>query len=253
MRSCGETMRVKAVVRSSLIEYPGHIADVVFVGGCNLRCLYCYNRDLVLNHDSLPDLPDDQILAPSAERRRFVDGIVISGGEPTLQPGLEDFVAMARERHLRIKLDTNGYRPDVLRRCLEARALDYVAMDVKTSWSRYSELAQVEIEVGRLQESIDLILSSGVDHEFRTTVVPGLVGVNEVREIALAIRGAKHYYLQAFQAVPTVGWAESTPVPTPDARLIHQLVVLAADEVQWVGVRGLPEGADLLNHSDKRN
>lgn len=246
-------MRVKAVVRSSLIEFPGHIADVIFVGGCNLRCLYCYNRDLVLNHDSLPDLPDDQVLAPSTERSRFVDGIVVSGGEPTLQPRLEDFIASAREHHLSVKLDTNGYRPDVLRRCLEAASLDYVAMDVKTSWQRYSELTQVEVDVSRLKESIALVLSSGIDHEFRTTVVPGLVGIEEVQAIASAIRGARHYYLQAFQAVPTVGWAESPPVGTPDARLVQQMMAIAAEQVQCVGVRGMLEGADLLSISDGRD
>lgn len=239
-------MRVKGVVRSSLIEYPGHIADVVFVGGCNFRCLYCYNRDLVLNHESVPDLPYDQIPGQNRERGRFVDGIVISGGEPTLQPGLEAFLTLARERHLFIKLDTNGYRPDVLRHCLEARLVDYVAMDIKTSWRRYSELTQVEVDVRRLQESVALILAAGIEHEFRTTVVPELIGLEEVSEVASAIRGARRYFLQAFQVVPTVGWGEAVPVRAPDAGLIQQMMAVAAEQVQEVGARGLLEGADAV-------
>jgi pyruvate formate lyase activating enzyme len=243
-------MRVKAVVRSSLIEYPGHIADVFFAGGCNFRCVYCYNRDLVLNHESLPDLPQDQLFAPTSERGRFVDGVVISGGEPTLQSGLVELLARAREHHLCVKLDTNGYRPDVLRQCLESRLVDYVAMDVKTNWQRYSELTQVDVDVQRLQESVELILSSGIDHEFRTTVVPGLVGIDEVEEIAAAIRGARRYYLQAFQAVPTVGWGDSPPVSIPDGILIQRMMIAAAEMVQEVGARGLLEGSSMVSSGE---
>jgi len=231
-------VHIKALLQASLIEYPGHIADVAYVGGCNLRCPYCHNVDLVLRPAQLPDLEPALLLHKLAARRGFIDGLVITGGEPTLQPDLPHFLASVKRLGLAVKLDTNGYRPDVLRACLEQGLVDYVAMDVKSSFARYSAAAGVPLDTGRVRESIALLLASHIDYEFRTTVVPGLVELDDVRSIVDVISGARRYYLQAFRPAPTVGWGEAPPVGAPAPELLRAMAALAAGRVAEVGLRG---------------
>lgn len=233
-------MHIKAWSCASLIEYPQHIADVLYVGECNFRCPYCYNVDLVLRPHTLPDLDTAELLRQLTARRGFVDGVVVTGGEPTLQPDLPSFLAELRQTGMAIKLDTNGYCPDVLRRCLERGLLDYVAMDVKTSLHQYHRAAGIPVAPQRLQQSISLLLGSGLDHEFRTTVVPGLVGLDDVAAIARLIEGAKRYYLQCFRPLSTVAWGDSPPVGPPAAQLLREMAALAAPYVAEIGIRGLP-------------
>lgn len=225
---------------TSLIDYPEHIADVVYVGACNFRCPYCHNFDLVLHPEQLPDIIPARILRDLELRRGFVDGVVITGGEPTLQPDLLEFLADIRDLGLAIKLDTNGYRPDVLQKCLEQQLVDYVAMDIKSSFAKYERAAGVPLDVGRLQRSIELILNSKVEYEFRTTVVPGLVDISDVQSIVRAIHGAKKYYLQCFRPGPTVGWNDGTTPSPPSSKLLDKMLAVAALKVQEVGIRGLP-------------
>jgi pyruvate formate lyase activating enzyme len=233
-------VHIKAFLPASLIEYPGHIADVLYVGACNFRCPYCYNVELVLRPDLLPDLQPVEVLRKLALRGGFVDGVVISGGEPTLQPDLLGFLLRVRQLGLSVKLDTNGYRPDVLRECLQQQLLDYVAMDVKSSLARYEEVAGVRLDVQRVQQSIDLIRASGIDHEFRTTVVPTLVTLSDVQAIMPLIAGARRYYLQCFRPIDTVGWGREPPVAVPSAELLYRMADAAAGHVQEVGIRSLP-------------
>jgi len=231
-------VRIKARVPASVIEYPGHIADVLYVGGCNFRCPYCYNVDLVLRPDCLQDLPTEQLLEELRQRLGFVDGIVVSGGEPTLQPHLRSFLQELRSLGYRVKLDTNGYRPDVLEACLEEGLVDYVAMDVKTSLSKYPRAAGVPIDLQRVVRSVELLLAADADHEFRTTVVPDIVSRHDIEEIGELICGARHYYLQSFRPGPTVGWGECPPVGAPQLRLLSEMSALASKWVSEVGIRG---------------
>lgn len=234
-------MHIKAVLPASVIEYPQHIADVLYVGACNFRCPYCYNVDLVLHPQRLPDLDAAQVLRDLEGRcgKGFVDGVVLSGGEPTLQPDLVDFLTQVRGLGLAVKLDTNGYRPDVLQECLQRGCVDYVAMDVKSSFARYEQAAGVQVDVRRVQQSIALLLQSGMEYEFRTTVVPGLVDLEDVRAIGEVISGARRYYLQCFQPGRTVGWGDAAPVDAPSAELLQRMADIAARYVQEVGIRGL--------------
>jgi pyruvate formate lyase activating enzyme len=237
-------VHIKAFLPASLIEYPGHIADVVYVGACNFRCPYCYNVDLVLCPEQLPDIELARVLQRLEARRDFVDGLAITGGEPTVQSGLIAFLADVRQLGLSVKLDTNGYRPDVLQECLERRWVDYVAMDVKTSLARYEPVAGVAVDPKRLQQSIELLLRSEIDYEFRTTVVPGLVSLQDVRAIVDLIAGARRYYLQCFRPGETLGWGRDAPVGPPFPELVQEMAGLAASQVQEVGIRGLPQGGN---------
>ncbi|HEC35543.1 MAG TPA: anaerobic ribonucleoside-triphosphate reductase activating protein, partial [Anaerolineae bacterium] len=169
-------VELKGWARTSLIDFQDHIATVLFTGGCNFRCPICHNCDLVLRPGELPDLSEAEVWAFLARRRGLVDGVVITGGEPTLQPDLIPFLRRLREQGLDIKLDTNGYRPDVLERLLSAGLVDYVAMDVKAPPEKYPLLAgRADVDVALVQRSIGLLRDSGVLYEFRTTVVPGLL------------------------------------------------------------------------------
>jgi len=236
-------VQIKAFAHASLIEYPAHIADVVYVGACNFRCPYCYNVDLVLRPQALPDIEPAQILQGLEARKGFIDGVVVTGGEPTLQPDLVEFLTDARQLGVAVKLDTNGYRPDVLQECLERNVLDYVAMDLKSSFPKYQQAAGVPVRVELLKQSVDLLLHSGIDYEFRTTVVPGLVDLSDVQAIVRTISGGKRYYLQSFRPGKTLAQGPDTPVTSPSPELLKRMADLAAPHVQEVGIRGVPQEA----------
>ena len=192
-------MRFAGFQKTSLIDYPDRVASVLFTGGCNLRCPYCHNGELVHSYAG-PFLEEDEVVEALLERKHFVDSIVVTGGEPTIHDGLPGFLARLKERGFNVKLDTNGFKPDVLRSCLSS--LDYVAMDVKTSPEKYSELGASSIEP--LVESIEIIKSSGVDYEFRCTSVPGFVEAETIREMGELVKGAKRFVFQQFRPEKTL-------------------------------------------------
>ena len=231
-------MRLKGWVRTSLIDYPDHIATVLFTGGCNFRCPPCHNADLVLRPAEMPDLPLEEVWAFLSRRAGLVDGVVITGGEPTLQGGLIPFLRRVREHGLDVKLDTNGYRPDVLAALLDEGLVDYVAMDVKASLKKLSLLAgRMDLDVVRLERSIALLRDSGCSYEFRTTVVPGLLDEGDVEEIARWVAGAERYVLQQFRPLRTLDPALEMVTPYP----LERLQVMAECAGRWVAhvaVRG---------------
>ena len=192
-------MRIAHLLETSLIDYPGRVAAVLFTAGCNFRCPFCHNAELVLPEkvSELRLLDPDEVLAFLAERRGFLDGLVVTGGEPTIQDDLDAFLAGVKGLGLLVKLDTNGARPDVLEALLGEKLLDYVAMDVKAPFGRYPEFAGVEVDLRAIQESICLIRERAPDYEFRTTVAPGL-RVEDLRAIAGLLAGAKRWFLQPF-------------------------------------------------------
>lgn len=242
-------MHIKAVLPASVIEYPEHIADVLYVGVCNFRCPYCYNVDLVMRSEELPDLDPAQVLRELETRRGFVDGVVVSGGEPTVQPDLVPFLSEISALGLAVKLDTNGYRPEVLANCLERQVVDYMAMDIKSSMDKYEAAAGVPVRIESLRRSIQVLLCSQIDYEFRTTVVPSLVETSDVQAILKLITGARRYYLQSFRPGRTVGWGQEAPVGAPAPELLYELAAMAKDCVQQVGVRGLPIMGGVDAHS----
>jgi len=224
-------VRLKGWVRTSLIEYPDHIATVLFCGGCNFRCPPCHNADLVLRPEGMPDLPSEEVWAFLSRRARLVDGVVITGGEPTLQDELIPFLRQVKERGLDVKLDTNGYRPDVLATLLDEELVDYVAMDVKAPAEKYRLLAgRDDLDVALLEHSIALLRSSGLAHEFRTTVVPGLLDEDNVEEIARWISGAERYVLQQFRPLRTLDPALEGITPYP----VERLRAIAERAGRWV-------------------
>ena len=183
----------------SMVDFPGKIAATVFAGGCNLRCPFCHNALLVNRLDESPALPVEEVLDFLKKRRGLLDGVVLSGGEPLLHPGAADFLRAVRDLGFAVKLDTNGCFPAALERILAAGLVDYVAMDVKNSREKYGLTVGVPgLDLRPIERSIDLIRSSGVDYEFRTTVVRELHTAADVAAIGHWLDGARCYALQQF-------------------------------------------------------
>ncbi|MHB8840451.1 MAG: anaerobic ribonucleoside-triphosphate reductase activating protein [Candidatus Aquicultor sp.] len=200
------TFGVKGLLPLSMLDWEGHLVMTVFTGGCNLRCPFCHNSALVLEHESIPDITPEMIQETLAAKEGWIDGVCITGGEPTMQSNLAGLMRFIRNLGLKVKLDTNGTRPNILRELLSDGLVDAVAMDIKTGFDKYRAATAVQNQdfAERVKESIGLLSQAekeGVlEAEFRTTVVPGFVERDDVIAIAQHLHdaGARRYFLQQF-------------------------------------------------------
>lgn len=188
---------IGGIVKFSLIDYPERLACVVFLSGCNFRCPYCHNRSLVLNQTDSISFQDLQEFL--VKRRQQLEGVVITGGEPTINPDFMKIITYAKSLGYLIKLDTNGTRPDVLKEIIDKSLVDYIAMDIKTSINHYQQLTQYNHNPDDILTSIKLLLHSNIDYEFRTTVVSNYHQGIDFNEIGKMIQGAKKYVLQNYR------------------------------------------------------
>ncbi len=186
-------MKFSGLLKTSLIDYPDKVASVLYVPGCNLRCPFCHNWRIVVN-PTPPFLSDNAALKILESRKKYIDAVVITGGEPTLYKDLPEFLVRLKDKGFLTKLDTNGYFPNILQECLPV--VDYLAMDIKTTPKKYSLLGTTD--VNRFIQSINIIKNSKVDYEFRTTLVPCLVTKEDLIQIGELLRGAKKLVLQQF-------------------------------------------------------
>jgi len=195
------SVKICGIQGVSAIDFPGRIASVVFLGGCNFRCPFCHNPDLVLHADALPGIELRDALETIEQRRGLVDGVVVTGGEPLINGATTVLPLLRglRDLGLAVKLDTNGYEVDSLDDVLASGLVDYVAMDVKTSPGKYAAAAGRTLEHSRVARAIESIAASGVPHEFRTTCVPGLVELEDVKTIASLLGPDESLVLQQFR------------------------------------------------------
>lgn len=191
-------MRIAGVVKSSFVDYPGMIAAVIFTPGCNLRCFYCHNPVLRDADSEASGRTQEEVLTWLRIRRGLLDAVVVSGGEPTLQTGLAEFVTEVRALGYLVKLDTNGTRPGVLASLLGKGVLDFVAMDIKAPPEKYDEICGAIVDQGAIDKSIALLMDGSVDYEFRTTVIPQLTP-EDFLAMASRIRYARTYALQRYR------------------------------------------------------
>ena len=189
---------LKGFIETSFIDWKGQLSSVVFSGGCNFRCPFCHNRALVLSPQSMDDVPLEHILERLQKFKKWVERVVVTGGEPTMHQGLPAFVETLKKRGLKVKLDTNGSHPDVIRGLVSERLIDYIAMDVKGPLDAYERWCGVGVNRERIRESIDLILKGRVDYEFRMTLVPFLHREQDALRVAEEIRPARRFFLQEF-------------------------------------------------------
>lgn len=192
-------MIIHGIQKLTLVDFPGHPASILFSGNCNFRCPFCQNAPLVLASSDEPMLDNDEIFSFLNKRKKMLEGIVVTGGEPTINKDLIPFLSSLKDLGYLVKLDTNGYMPDVLRKAVESGSVDYVAMDIKTSLDEYPRLCGVEdIDVSRIKESIDFLMTGAVDYEFRTTVVEPLHHKENFEKIGEMTKNCRRYFLQSF-------------------------------------------------------
>lgn len=189
---------IRGYLKSSYIDYPGNISSVLFYGGCNFRCPFCHNRDIV-SRQNCESIKLNEILSDLDKRKDFIDGVVITGGEPCMCQELESHISKIKDMGLRVKLDTNGSKPEVLKTILSKNDLDYIAMDIKGEYLRYNEIVDINIDTELIDNSIDLIKYSGVSHEFRTTIIKEFHNYESLKKICRRLGKGEKLVLQQYQ------------------------------------------------------
>lgn len=198
-------MQIAGWEKNSFVDFPGRISCVIFAPGCNFDCWYCHNAGIKDEHIDFAD-----ILAFLEKRKRYIDGVVFSGGEATLQKDLADRMADVKNRGFLVKLDTNGTNPEILKDLIDRGLVDYVAMDIKAPKDKYEQIICRKTDMNKIQASIDILKEGRVDYEFRTTFSPDLVH-DDIRQIAKWIKGAKQYSVQQYRTETHLGDLEQKP------------------------------------------
>ena len=231
-------MKIQGLQKMTLLDFPGRVACTVFLGGCDFRCPFCHNYELV--EGPMPEtVTEDEFFAFLEKRQGLLDGVAITGGEPCLRKDLPEFIAHIREAGFAVKLDTNGNHPQMLVRLLEDGLLDYVAMDIKNSPAKYAQtIGLPEIDLEPISESIALLMQSGVPYEFRTTVICEYHEARDFEEIGEWISGAERYFLQPFTDRDTV---PNRFLSAPDAENMRLFREIAARYTKLAEIRGLDE------------
>jgi pyruvate formate lyase activating enzyme len=190
-------MIIKGLQEFTLIDYPGKVACTIFTFGCNFRCGYCHNPELVFD-DGSKAISEEEILQFLKKRKDFLDGVCITGGEPALHPDLPAFINKIKKLGLLVKLDTNGTNPEMLRRLIENKLVDFVAMDIKAPLEKYEKVVGVQVDKKKIQESINIIRNSGLEYEFRSTILPALHSKEDLINIGKWLKGSKKFCIQNF-------------------------------------------------------
>ena len=188
-------MKLGGLVKFTLIDFPGTPAAIVFTQGCNFRCRYCHNPELVYPHLFAPSMPEEEVLAFLQRRQGTLEGVVVSGGEPTLQEDLVRFMAAIKALGYKTKLDTNGTRPEVLKELIDKKLVDFIAMDLKAPLEKYALITGVDANSTVIRHSMDLIVKSGLAYQFRTTYDKEVLNDNDIAAIAAGV-DSKHYKVQ---------------------------------------------------------
>lgn len=196
-------MKIIGVQKTTLLDFPGHIACTVFLGGCNFKCPFCYNSSLI-DGDSSSFIAEKDFFSFLNKRKGILDGVAITGGEPLLNPEIKDFIKKIKELGFKVKLDTNGSFPDSLQSLIEDNLLDYVAMDIKNTFEKYRMTTNCCVNIDNIKRSIQILLEGKIDYEFRTTVVKEFHSIEDFEIISKNIKGAKNYFLQSYQEKDSV-------------------------------------------------
>ena len=231
-------MKIQGLQKMTLLDYPGRVACTVFLGGCDFRCPFCHNFELVEGAQAAA-LEEEEFFAFLDKRHGLLDGVAITGGEPCLRKDLPQFIARIRDAGFPVKLDTNGNHPDLLERLLDEGLVSYVAMDVKNAPAKYAQTIGLrEVDLAPLTRSIQLLMRGDVPYEFRTTVVRELHEARDFEEIGSWIEGADRYFLQPFTNRDTV---PDPSLSAPDPADLRVFRDISARYVKQVEIRGLDE------------
>lgn len=218
-------IEIGGLQKLTLIDYPGRLAATVFLCGCNFRCWFCYNSELVLPQKikNQPKISEKYFFDFLKERKGLLEGVCVTGGEPTLNKDLSTFIKKIKKLGYLVKLDTNGSKPKILKDLISKKLIDYVAMDIKAPFKnqKYNDATGVKGDLNKIKKSIELIKDSGIDYEFRTTVVPGIHTKEDILQIAKEISPAKKYILQNFRPEKTIDPKFEKIKPYPQEFLVE--------------------------------
>ena len=229
-------MRLHGLQKMTLLDFPGRVACTVFLGGCDFRCPFCHNYELV-DGSAPPIMEDSDLFAFLEKRRGLLDGVAITGGEPCLRPELPDFMRRIRDMGYGVKLDTNGTHPALLRTILEEGLADYVAMDIKNRPEKYAQTVGLPaVDLVPVRESVSLLMHGGIEYEFRTTVVDEFHEADDFEAIGAWIAGAQHYFLQAFTDRDSVPFGN---LHAPSAEKLREYAAIARRHVPDTRLRGV--------------
>jgi len=230
-------MRISGFQKMTLLDYPGKVACTLFTPGCNLRCPFCHNALLVTDLDDIDDYPPEEILGFLKKRQGILDGVAVTGGEPLLQKGVEEFLKKVRDLGFSVKLDTNGFFPEMLEKIVEAGVVDRVAVDIKNSPEKYALTAGVkDLDLSPVRETVAFLIRGTVEYEFRTTVVRELHEKEDIRKIGEWILGAENYFLQNFV---DSGHLIGSDFSAWDRETLQAMKEIAAPFVKHIGLRGI--------------
>ena len=191
-------MNISGFEKISLLDFPGKISCIIFTQGCNYKCKFCQNSKLIGNNEGI--ITELEVLEYLNKRKKILDGIVISGGEPTLCTGLITFIKRVKEMNLLVKLDTNGTNPQILKKLIDENLVDYIAMDIKSTFVNYQKIVNVNNPlIENIKESIEIIKKSSIDHEFRTTIIKEFHDVDIIKQICKYLGTTEKYYIQNFK------------------------------------------------------
>ncbi len=232
-----ENIEIKGFIETSFCDWDGYLTSVVFLPGCNFRCPFCQNGDLVTHPGDLPTIDFDVLKHSLLKRRDWIDGVVITGGEPTIHGDLAELLRAFKQLGFRVKLDTNGTRPDRLEDLISQGLIDYVAMDIKAPLDeRYDLAAGTKVDLSRLRRSIEIVRQLP-SYEFRTTLVPGIIDEQAISTIATCLRGAKRYVLQRFVPENSLDNSYRQAIPYSD-NFVTRLLEIASNYIGDVSYRG---------------
>ncbi|MDO4340470.1 MAG: anaerobic ribonucleoside-triphosphate reductase activating protein [Eubacteriales bacterium] len=230
-------MKICGLNKTTLLDYPGKVAATIFLGGCNFRCPFCHNSGLVLHVQEQAELPEDEVLKFLRKRKGILDGVCITGGEPTLHPELGSFLRRIRELGYDIKLDTNGSQYDVVKTLAEEHLVDKIAMDIKACPDNYGLLTGIRhSDMDTIRRTADFLMNGNIDYEFRTTVVRELHTEKDFRIIGQWLKGAKAYYLQAYKDSDEVLQPGFSSYSLEELKYFRTILL---ETIPLVGIRGI--------------
>jgi pyruvate formate lyase activating enzyme len=230
-------VNVKGLLKTSLIDYPGEISSVVFIGGCNLRCRFCHNANLVNDYNETPSIPLEEVFSTLISRKKNISSIVITGGEPSFNSSIIEFISELKAHNFKVKLDTNGFFPEVIQSLSSKKMIDYISLDIKTSPAKYKDLTG-DSSFDKVLSTLNILKDNDIDYEVRTTCVPGFVDIDELLEIGNCTGQVKKYYLQQFRNEITLDNAFSAFRPYSKEKLL-ELKDYVATFSNYCEIRGI--------------
>ena len=234
-------MLISGVQKFTMLDYPEKVAAIIFTPGCNMRCKFCHNKEFVLPEEIKqlrPSfVPQEAVLNFLKSRKGKLDGVVISGGEPTVQPDLKDFIKEVRKMNFLVKLDTNGNLPDIMKELVSEGLVDYIAMDVKTTLENYKDLVGDLANPKKIEESINFLKQGTINYEFRTTIIDGVHTTDIIKEMAKVLEEADKLYLQKFRPETTLDPEFQNKKPVSDKKMQEFVKIFEKENIHKITIR----------------